>query len=237
MNGDQPRELNFQLGIQYNVASHYTQGHTWLELSLAGKKPRPLIYAAFEFRLGLELAAIELLAHIRGKDADTADHAASRKLSQLVNHIWHLVGNQRVLDRKLAFTRIIVDAAGAGHLAIANVDLRRIKSHWESMSNLCHPAFAWADDAFGLLVYQELLGVDAFLADLASKFIVWPRYNDSWLATLSDQFVAGEVDETAARAEIARHGLWGTVTTPEGAKQFASDFAKPDIPQMPAAEL
>ncbi len=104
MDGDQPRDLNFQLGIQYNVASHYIQGHTWLELSGAGNEAAAASSnAAFEFRLGLELAAIELLAHIRGKDADAADHAASRKLRRLVNHIWRLVGESAYPRQEASF--------------------------------------------------------------------------------------------------------------------------------------
>ncbi len=77
---------------------------------------------------------------------------------------------------------------------------------------------------------KKLLGVDAFLGDLASKLIVWPRYNDSWLATLSDRFVAGEVDEIVARAEIAKRGLWGTVTTPKARGNSPLEFANPPRP-------
>src|SRR4051812_16561351 len=97
---------------QNAVGYHLAEAEAWLAASNGGEYTTPLSYAAFELRLEIERIAVELLGRIKGQltgdDLDTI-----QSFGRIENKVYELAGHQRLLDKKVEFSNILLEALQA----------------------------------------------------------------------------------------------------------------------------
>jgi hypothetical protein len=138
-----PQQTTYYSDRSTALDFHYRQGHVWLEASAEGKHTTPLAYAAFEFRLGMERVALELLVRIGGTANGKRLLKSSRSFTSLKKRIYQLGGRQAELDRNIDFMNCVLRLAGA-QFQLAKVSIATLSKLWEECSEFCHVHFTLA---------------------------------------------------------------------------------------------
>ena len=91
------------------IGYHLAEAESWLAASENGARTTLLAYAAFELRIEIECVALELLARVQGDQLLPEDHATIRSFDRMERRIYDLEGQQRELDRKVAFSNVLLE--------------------------------------------------------------------------------------------------------------------------------
>jgi hypothetical protein len=184
-----------------------------------------MAYAAFELRLEIERLALELLVRIRGGQLDPDDAQALRSFGRLENHIYELEGHQLTINRKVAFSNVMLDEL---HVPwrVQQINLGRLRQGWEECSEYCHITWSLLADSpgqTGLIerAFASLSEIQQYIRTVVDHGITWPRIADASFADLQEKYVGGEVGDIEVRDWLKKRGLWGRVTHPDGSSEFA----------------
>jgi hypothetical protein len=221
------QNVNYHLDRSAALDFHYQQGLLWLSASIQGKHSTPIAYSAFEFRLALERIAFELLLRIEGGESPQALIEASRSFKRLEKKIYELGGHQRELDRKIAFSNILLRLSGAS-FQLGMIDVGTLSRLWHECSELCHINFTLAASAskheFGAACYEVLSETEQYLRGASKSLIGWPRSQEPWFVKLEREYIEGTIDDGVVEAKLGAISVWGLYTAPDGTKTFFEDL-------------
>jgi hypothetical protein len=220
MHMDVIRSLTRDSAIGYHLA----EGEAWLSASERGTHTTLLSYSAFEFRLEIERVAVELFVRIRGT-LDAADIKTLRDFGRIENRIYELEGNQRILNAKIEFFNIVLEALQVDW-RVGAINLGELRKGWQYCSELCH--ISWTFHAASEMAAEEiehafvtLSGIQELLRSIVTRGIAWPHINDSSFGELQSRFLEGLAKETDVKEWFAERGIWAQVVQPDGSKEFS----------------
>lgn len=182
-----------------------------------------LIHAGLELRLALEALLMQMLLVARGRRLESSDYAALRSAQSIQARIYQTEGNQRVLDRRYEFFRLLLSVAGATGFPAGRVAPRKAFDLWQELSEFCHFHPQWTSDMVG--AGEELLTAAAdYVRRTARLLPVLPVYQDEIIKQLEENYIAGSVSSEEVLVALEERGAWGLVTLQDGSKRFASDL-------------
>jgi hypothetical protein len=208
-----------------DVGYHLAEAETWLVASERGTLTTLLAYAAFELRLEIERLALELLVQIRGGQLVPDDVQAIRNFGRLEKLIYGLEGHQRTIDRKVAFSNVMLEALQAPW-RVQQISLGRLHQGWQECSEYCHITWSLLADSPGQnelieAAFVRLTEIQQFVRSVVDHGISWPRIEDPSFADLQCKYVSGDVGDAEVKEWLSQRGLWGRVTHRDGSSEFA----------------
>lgn len=212
------RSLTRQAAIGYHLA----EGEAWLAASNNGEHTTPLAYAAFELRLEIERVALELLARMQQLTADDWDTLQS--FGRMEARIYQLEGHQRHLDRKIAFSNIMLEALQVPW-RLQPINLGELRRAWHECSELCHITWSLiaatrAADSARQELFDGLSKVQAMLRSIVDRGIAWPRLEDPSFLELQERFINEQATKDEVLEWFGSHGLWARTVWPDGTADF-----------------
>jgi hypothetical protein len=233
----EPQGVVLSLTRQSDIGYHLAEAEAWLTASDSGRRTTPLAYAAFELRLETERVAFELLTRIRGDQLVPEDFRGLR-FGRMERRIYELEGHQRVLDRKVAFHNILLNAVQMP-LRLHSVNLGKLRKGWETCSALCHITFSLAaaipDSDVGEVAFREVTEVQRFVRSVVDAGITWPRVAHSGFAELQSKYVREEIGDSDVLEWVKTHGLWGKTEHPDGRMEAVGIAIPPGPKQVTAS--
>lgn len=189
---------------------HFTVGKLWLDKSAYGLYTAELCYAAFEFRLQIERIGLQHWSALKPGGFETIDLLNARKFKTIENQIYKLAGNQRELDLRYEFARILLNLLKINS-KIATPQLGKLSSYWQECSELCHIAssFGLTNPELAKIAYDFLVEVCDFLGEQLEGLNTIGRLPDC--SELERKFIAGEITSEDVKSHIAEIGIWARV--------------------------
>jgi hypothetical protein len=222
-NEEHSRGVVLSLTRHSDIGYHLAEAEAWLAASEGGRRTTPLAYAAFELRLETERVALELLMRVRGDQLLREDVQTIRKFRRMQDRIYKLAGNQRVLDRKVAFYNVLLGAMQVP-LRVHSVNLGELQRGWETCSAFCHIMFSLAaaipDSNVGEVGFKEVTDVQRFVRSVVDSGVTWPQVHHPGFVALQHKYARGEIGDADVLEWVRARGLWGQTVHPDGRKEF-----------------
>ena len=212
------------------IGYHVAEAEAWLDACENGARTTLLAYAAFELRLEIERIAIELLARIRGDQLLAEDYAAIRSFDRMERRIYDLEGHQLELDRKVAFSNVLLEQLKV-ETRIQAINLGRLRRSWHESSELCHVSWSLLADspnqeAIIADKYRAMSEIRQFVRAIIDKGIGWPRIADPTFADLQERYATGTANDDDVRAWTRERGIYATES-----KSGVTEFVGTPVPR------
>jgi hypothetical protein len=206
------------------IGYHCAEAELWLAASNGGVNTTPLSYAAFELRLEIERIAVELLLHIQGGKLLSEDVRSLGTFRRLEDRIYELAGHQRLIDRKVEFINLMLSALQLDR-RMQRINVGELKEAWQDCSRLCHIEWSLVvDSPMSTAVAQEAFSIISKIQirvrSIVDEGVSWFNIADASFADVQTRYVEGEIDADSVRSWFTEHGLWSTITGPDGVAKF-----------------
>jgi hypothetical protein len=199
------------------IGHHLDQANRWLTSASDDTHTVALSYAGFELRNEIELIATRYLRGILDRKFTHTDLSMLSSFKKMENEIYAADGNQRLINKKMAFMDMLFDEVGMPFKPI-RINFGRLSDMWHRCSEYCHISwtFASSKDAKNLfpLALADQKEIFEYLKQFSQPNVAWPGILSPEFSKLREQFVAGEIDKEAVVAEFRRQGIWGSLETP-----------------------
>jgi hypothetical protein len=206
------------------IGYHCAEAELWLAASDNGINTTPLSYAAFELRLEIERIAVELLVRLGGGKLLPEDVRSLGTFRRLEGRIYELAGHQRHIDRKVEFINLMLAALQIDH-RMQRINVGELKEAWHDCSKLCHVEWSLViDSPTGEAVAEEAFGIISDVHERVRKIVdtgvSWFSIADASFADIQARYVEGTIADAYVHSWFAEHGVYGTITSPDGATKF-----------------